>query len=213
MEQKRFICRHAQPGIALDFFFQLARRPAGIAKRQQALPRATTACNRAQDINACSQSEASAKGQAALSGPIIRMQHKAAPGFHRAARDQPDLALGRHGLQPKLLQQFIKGQPFDRAINHQPHRPFGGMVAKTDNALRKALIFHPRHRNQQMPGQVIASAAGTGFALSCHGANVAPPARPCKPCQAGLDRRMITAHREASFLRQLWRITDNPKAC
>ena len=174
MEQQRLIGGYAQPGIALDFLFQLSGGPAGIAKRQQAFAWATTAGNRAQDIHTRGQGQTSAKTQATLRRPVIRVQHKAAPGFHWAARDQPDLALRRHGLQPKLLQQFVKRQPFNRAIDDQPHRPLSGMVAQTDNALREAFILHPRHCDQQMPGQVIASTAGAGFALSRHAANVAP---------------------------------------
>ena len=169
LEQKRLIGWHAQPGIALDFLFQLAGRPAGIAKRQQALARPTAACNRAQDINARGQGEAFAKGQASLGGPIIRMQHKAAPSFHRPARDKADLPLRRHGLQAKLLQQFVEAETFNRAIHHQPHRALSRMVAQTHHALRKARVFHAGHRNQQMPGQIIASPAGGGFALSGHG--------------------------------------------
>lgn len=174
----------------------MARRPAGIAKREQALARPAAAGNRAQDINARGQGEALTKGQASLGGPIIRMQHKAAPGFHRPARDKADLSLRRHRLQAKLLQQFVEGQTFNRAVHHQPHRAFGGMVAQAHHALRKARVFHAGHRNQQMPGQIIASLGGGGFALSGHGGNVALPAPPCKPCVAGLDRGIIPAHRD-----------------
>ena len=118
MKEQRLISGDAQPGIALDFLFQLAGRPTGIAKCQKPFTRATTTGNGAQDIHTRGQCEASPKSEAAFSRPVIRVQHKAAPSFHRPARDQPDLALRGHWLQAKLLQQFIEGQPFDWAIDH-----------------------------------------------------------------------------------------------
>jgi hypothetical protein len=55
------------------------------------------------------------------------------------------------------------------------------MVAKTHHALRKARIFHARHRNQQMPGQIIARLGGGGFTLFGQERNRALPARSYKP--------------------------------
>ena len=196
LKQQRLICRDAQPGITLDFLLQLAGRPASIAKRQQAQARAAAARNRAQNIHTGRQREASAEPKATFRRPIIRMQHKAAASFHRPAGDQPDLALGWHRVKAELLQQFVKGQAFDRTIHHQPHRALGGVIAEAHHALRKARVLHARHRNQQMPGQIFASPAGGGFAFSGHDGNVAAPVRPCKSCLSGLDQGIIPAHRE-----------------
>jgi hypothetical protein len=71
------------------------------------------------------------------------------------------------------------------------------MVAQAHHALRKARVFHAWHRNQQMPGQIIATLGGS-FALSGHGGNVALSAPCCKPCLSGLDREIIPAHRDFS---------------
>ena len=142
LKQQRLICRDAQPGITLDFLLQLAGRPASIAKRQQAQARAAAARNRAQNIHTGRQREASAEPKATFRRPIIRMQHKAAASFHRPAGDQPDLALGWHRVKAELLQQFVKGQAFDRTIHHQPHRALGGVIAEAHHALRKARVLH-----------------------------------------------------------------------
>jgi hypothetical protein len=85
------------------------------------------------------------------------------------------------------------------------------MVAQADHALRKARVFHARHRNQQMPGEIIASLGGGSFALSSHKRNVALPAPPCNPCLSGLDQGIIPAHRDFRQSAKLGRSPRNPE--
>ena len=75
-----------QPAIVLDLVFELARRPAGIAERQDRARRAVAARDRLEDVEGRGEADAFVDRQGrVLDEEIARVQHEAAPGIDRAA--------------------------------------------------------------------------------------------------------------------------------
>src|SRR5581483_8199458 len=105
IEEQPLVGRHAEPAIGLDLVVELPWTPAGIAQRQQALPRAAAAGDVAQDIEAGGQCDIAADGHGAVVMVVGRMQHEAAAGLHRAPEMDADVAPEGRPLDPELGQE------------------------------------------------------------------------------------------------------------
>ena len=84
VEQQRVVRSYGEPAIGLDLGIELARAPAGIAEREEAVARAFAAADRAQDVHRRGDADI-AHDQRRLLGVIGRMQHEAARRLDRAA--------------------------------------------------------------------------------------------------------------------------------
>ncbi len=151
-----------QPAIVLDLVLELARRPAGIAQRQDRVLRSGALGDRLEDVHRRGQADAVVDIQRrVLDEEIARMQHEAAAGIDRAA------LLHLHGLgvfrqldlvglldDVELYQQAGKIDAAGRAVDDDAHRPFRGMRAHVDDGALEARIAHHRHGDQQLAVQV-----------------------------------------------------------
>ena len=82
-----------QPTIMLDLVLQLARRPAGIAQRQDGAARSAAARDRLENVESCGEADALVDRQGrVLDHEVARVQHEAALGIDRAALEHLDAA-------------------------------------------------------------------------------------------------------------------------
>ncbi len=80
-----------QPAIVLNFGFQLAGRPPGIAERQQGAPGAVALGDRLENVERRSETDAVIDRQGrAVDEVVVRVQHEAAAGFNRPALEHLD---------------------------------------------------------------------------------------------------------------------------
>ena len=89
VEHDRIVGGGVQPAVLLELAVELARSPAGIAERQQALARPLATADGAQDLERCGEGEIVADGEQILLGVIRRVQHEAAPQFDRSTEMKP----------------------------------------------------------------------------------------------------------------------------
>src|SRR3982074_2335853 len=75
-----------QPAVMLDLVLELARRPAGIAERQDRALRAVAARNRLENVEGCSETDPFVDRQGrTFDEEIARVQHETALGIDRTA--------------------------------------------------------------------------------------------------------------------------------
>ena len=153
-----------QPTVLLDFLLELARRPAGIAERQDGIVRAGAARNRLQDVERGGEADALVDRQRRiLDEEVGRMQHEAAPGFHRPTLEHFDvLGLGRQ-LDTlvrrdhfQLHQQIGKFDVPRRLIDDDAHGAFVRVRADINHRPRETLVAHRRHRDQHLAVEIAA---------------------------------------------------------
>ena len=151
-----------QPAIMLDFVFQLSRRPARIAQRQDGVLRPGSLGDRFQDIDGRRKADAFVDVERRiLDEEIAGMQHEAAAGIDRTALQdlhrlgvfrQLDLVRALDDIE--LHQQPREIDAAHRAVDDDAHRPFGRMRAHVDDRAFEARIAHHRHRDQQLAVQI-----------------------------------------------------------
>ena len=210
------IGRAMQPAVLLDFLFQLAGRPAGIAEREDGACRPVAARDRLEDIERGGEADALVDRQRRiLDEEIGRVQHEAAPGFDRTALEHLD------GLRPRrqfdalgsrdhleLHQQIGEIDIGRRLIDDDAHGAFGRMGADVDQAARKTLIAHRRHRDQHLAVEIAARGAfDSRFSSVTHGERL--PDRPrfenesrgerFNPAADELDTEIVAKPSVASF--------------
>ncbi len=154
--------RAMQPTVALDFAFELARRPAGITEREYCACRTIAARNRLENVERCSQANAVVDRQRRiLDEKVGAVQHKAALGLNRTtahdfhdagARRQPDHIRGRDDI--KFHQQIREVDIRRRMIDDDAHRTFGRMCADINERTGKSIVQHRRHGDQHLAVQI-----------------------------------------------------------
>ena len=158
------IGRAMQPAVLLDFLFELAGRPAGIAEREHRAHGPIAARDRLEDVERGGQADAVVDRQRRiLDEEIGRMQHEAAPGLDRAALEhrhvlRPHRQLDALGLRDHLeLHQKIRElDVLRRLVDDDAHGAFGRMRADIDHRARKTLVAHRRHGDQHLPVEIAA---------------------------------------------------------
>ena len=155
-----------------------------------------------------------------LDEEIGRVQHEAAPGFHRTALEHLHRAgvvrqfdaLGRRN-DFELHQQIGKIDVGRRLVDDDAHGAFGRMRAHVDHRTREALVAHRRHGDEHLPVEIAARRrlAG-GFAGKLHAKRL--PDRFVFANEAGRQKfsHRVTATR-AILKRQLWRNRALLNAC
>ncbi len=146
-----------QPAIALDLGLELARRPAGIAERENGVLGAGTVGDRTQDVDGGGEADAVVDPQRRIFDiEVAGMQHEAAAGIDRAAAQnfhafgilrQPDVLALLDDAE--LLQQLGKVDAAGRMVDDDAHRALGGMGTEIDHRALEAGIAHDGHRDQQ----------------------------------------------------------------
>src|SRR5579885_3413607 len=153
-EHDLVIRRDIEPAIGLHLGIALPRAPAGIAERQQAVPRPRTAADRPEDVERRGQGQRLADDQRAVLDIIRRMQHEPAPSrLDRATKMDARPACEASGLDPELLHQLGQGELVDQLVNHQPHGALLVMRAHHDDGAREARVLHLRHGDEKLSGQ------------------------------------------------------------
>ena len=144
-----------QPAVRLDLVFQLPGRPTGIAECEYCALRPVAVRDRLEDIERGGEADAFVDRQRrVLDEEIGRVQHEAAPGFHRPALEHLDvLRLGRQldafGRRNhfKLHQQVGEFDVAGWMIDDDAHSAFAGVRANVNHRTREPLVVHRRHRD------------------------------------------------------------------
>ena len=98
-EDQLGIGRAMQPAVMLDLLLELARRPAGIAERQDGAVRALAARDRLENVERRGEADAFVDRQRrVLDEEVARMQHEAALGIDRPALEHLHAAGARRQL-------------------------------------------------------------------------------------------------------------------
>src|ERR1700735_829333 len=147
-----------QPAIVLDFAFELACGPAGIAQRQDRMLRPRALGDRLENIDRGGQANLVVDPQCRiLNEKIARMQYEATTGLDRAALEhlqglgvlrQLDLV----GLldDVELDQQAGKIDAARRTVNDDSHGAFRRMRAEINHGTFEARVTHDGHGDQQL---------------------------------------------------------------
>ncbi|RMU55799.1 hypothetical protein ALP29_200471 [Pseudomonas syringae pv. avii] len=79
------------------------------------------------------------------------MQDKPTVGLYRAASMDGDFlaAFWRRQFRSQLLEHIRQGQAL-RAVDHQPHRAIGVVLNDVGQGLRKVLVVHVGHGDQEL---------------------------------------------------------------
>ena len=147
-----------QPAVRLDLEFELARRPAGIAERQQRAVRPAPVGDGAQDLQRGGQADAVVDRQRrVLDEEIGGVQHEPAAGLHRPAAMHADAvdAAGKVRLVARLhdveLDEEIAEIHFVcQLVDHDAHGAVAGMRADIDDRAGEPLVRHAGHGDQQL---------------------------------------------------------------
>ena len=199
-----------QPAIVLQLVLELARRPAGIAERQDRAGRACAPRDRLEDVEGRGEADALVDRQGGvLDEEVGAVQHEAALGLDRAALQHGDFAsLGRQldllglGDHVELHQQVGEADVRGGLVDDDAHRALGRMRAHVDQAFRETLVLHAGRRNQHLP---VEKAAGCGALLqrfACHSHGL----RLLRIVCAG-ETNLVEAHRSVhEHVSGVWRL-------
>jgi glutaredoxin/glutathione-dependent peroxiredoxin len=164
-EDQLLIWQANQPGIMLDFFFELAGPPAGIAKRKDGLLRAPAAGKILQNVARCRERDAAADFQCRfLNLIVIRMQNKSSIAVDRSALQDKCIGCVLGLLNLELLQKRAQAQLGYGSVEYQPHRVFFAMGTDQNDAAIKAGVANAGIGNQKPPCE-----AGIVVDGKCHG--------------------------------------------
>ena len=155
VEHQGFVRRYREPAVGLDLGIELPGSPAGIAQRQQAVPRAA----------AGGQSPSGCRGWPSAPPGRRRAASPSADSRRSAARSRGPVSTG----PPKwtrISSWRLLGPMFSccsrsskvieptRAVDDQPHGAVGTVGAHIDHRAGEARVAHLRHGDQQLAGQV-----------------------------------------------------------
>ena len=153
LEHEILVGRHAEPAVRLELGIELARRPTGIAERQQVALRSLAATDRAQDVKRRGHRELLAHCQRRLFVIVGRVQHETAAGLdgpaemHRARL----VEAGRFELQ--MGHQLVHRQRGEQLVDDEAHRPvLLAMGADIDDRACETRVRHLRHRHEKLAG-------------------------------------------------------------
>ena len=196
-----------QPAVVLDFGFQLARRPAGIAEREH---RAGRTRRRSRSPSGCRASrsgrcrrrsasvefsmkksaECSTKPRPVSTGPPFSTLTSSAAAGPRSVRFRNDV---------ELHQQIGEIDVGGRLVDDDAHRAFGRMRAHIDDAARETLVAHGRRGDQHLAVEI--AAAGFLFqrlARNLHGS------------EGYYDQRALATENFATSSRRIqWRLNGD----
>ncbi len=141
------------PGIHLEFVFQLARSPTGIAKRHDRFVRPFVSGNVAQHLAARCHREAPV--DAYRFGTLVfgAVQDEAALRLDRAARENAHIALCACRCFTKHFEDLRHGTLVDRPVDDDAERAGVVVPHHQNDGAGEAWIAHRRGGNQHLPGQ------------------------------------------------------------
>ncbi len=162
IEDELGIGRAVQPAIGVDLAFELARRPTGIAEREQRLVGAGALGDVAQNVDGGGEADALVDRQRALGLEVVgAVQHEAASGLDRTAEmhrhagqslRQPDALLRRHDVE--LLEQLGETDIGRALVDDDAHGAVGRVRAHIDDRAGKARVAHRRHGDEQLAVEI-----------------------------------------------------------
>src|SRR5205085_1923248 len=151
--EERVAARGCEPAVAAQLLLELARAPAGIAKRGDPALRAASGGDGAEDVEGGGQGPAAGDVDALLPAPFRRVEEEAAGRLDGSA--MMDRNVGREaGIDVHLAKKLVEGEPRNDPPQADAERAILVMDAHRDHRLLEARVADARHCQEELADEI-----------------------------------------------------------